>query len=83
VFSVLTRATAAQAAGPMFLGRAASGWGSLVNSVLVQLGDTFGLYHTGQYSFDEEPDGRGDPLMVRPLTWSRRPGTGGLSCDAD
>jgi len=39
-----------------FLGKAADGCGSALNSVLVVLGDKFGLYKTGQYSSDmEEP----------------------------
>jgi hypothetical protein len=36
-----------------FLGSAASACGSAVNSVLVHFGDAFGLYPTGQYSFDD------------------------------
>ena len=39
-----------------FLSKAADGCGSSLNSVLVVLGDKFGLYKTGQYSSDmEEP----------------------------
>jgi hypothetical protein len=39
------------------LGSTASACGFSVNSVLVHLGDAFGLYPTGQYSFDHElPD---------------------------
>jgi hypothetical protein len=67
----------------ILLGSAASACGSGLNSVLVHLGDAFGLYQRGQYHFEAEPDLRGDPLMVPPLMTTQRPGTGGLSCDAD
>jgi len=45
------------------LGSTASACGFSVNSVLVHLGDAFGLYPTGQYSFDHElPTRRGQAL---------------------
>jgi hypothetical protein len=72
-----------QAHGPKFLGKAAGACGSVVNSVLVHLGDTFGLYPTGQYELDQEPFSRGHPLMVAPLYKSRGTGTDGLSCETE
>jgi hypothetical protein len=39
-----------------FLAEAASGCGRLLNSVMVVIGDRFGLYKTGQYSSDTDDD---------------------------
>jgi len=41
---------------PVFLAKAASGCGGLLNSVMVVIGDKLGLYKTGQYSLDTEHD---------------------------
>lgn len=48
------------------LAEAASGCGSLLNSVMVVIGDRFGLYKTGQYSSDTDDDLPSGALEHRP-----------------
>jgi hypothetical protein len=40
----------------VFLAKAASGCGGLLNSLMVIVGDKLGIYQTGQYSSDMEDD---------------------------